>query len=112
MELQEAGRKLNVVIIGSPNVNPGYILVGNKDYPGIAEDYQKTFKVLLGLPVDIFLGAHGSYFGLKEKYDKMKTGGSNPFIDLAGYRAYVTERRDAFRREWERQQQHPGSPAP
>ena len=112
MQLQEAGRKLNVVIIGSPNVNPGYILVGNKDYPGIAEDYQKTFKVLLELPIDIFLGAHGSYFGLKEKYDKMKTGGSNPFIDPAGYKTYVTERRDAFRKEWNRQQQHPGSPAP
>jgi metallo-beta-lactamase class B len=25
---------LQAVIIGSPNVNPGYILVGNKDYPG------------------------------------------------------------------------------
>ena len=30
------GRKLDAVIIGSPNVNPGYLLVNNKDYPGIA----------------------------------------------------------------------------
>lgn len=112
MEVQEGGRKLNAVIIGSPNVNPGYILVGNKDYPQIAVDYEKTFIVLLGQPVDIFLGAHGSYFGLKEKYEKMKAGGSNPFIDPAGYNAYVTERRDAFRKEWDRQQQHRGSPAP
>lgn len=112
MEVQEGARKLNAVIIGSPNVNPGYILVGNKNYPRIAEDYEKTFNVLLSLPVDIFLGAHGSYFGLKGKYEKMKTGGSNPFIDPVGYTAYVTERRDAFRKEWDRQQQHPGSPAP
>jgi metallo-beta-lactamase class B len=111
-QVHEGGRKLNAVIIGSPNVNPGYILVGNKNYLRIAEDYEKTFIVLLSLPVDIFLGAHGSYFGLKEKYEKLKTGGSNPFIDPAGYNAYVTERRDAFRKEWERQQQHPGSPAP
>jgi metallo-beta-lactamase class B len=112
MEVQEGGRKLNAVIIGSPNVNPGYILVGNKNYQRIAEDYEKTFNVLMSLPVDLFLGAHGSYFGLKEKYERMKAGGSNPFIDPAGYNAYVTERRDAFRKEWDRQKQHPGSPAP
>jgi metallo-beta-lactamase class B len=59
-----------------------------------------------------FLGAHGSYFGLKEKRERMKPGSPNPFIDPAGYRAYVTERRDALRKEWERQKQNPGSPAP
>jgi len=112
MEVQEGERKLNAVIIGSPNVNTGYVLVGNKNYPRIAEDYEKTFTVLLSLPVDLFLGAHGSYFGLKEKYERMKAGSPNPFIDPAGYKAYVTERRDAFRRELDRQQQHPGSPAP
>jgi metallo-beta-lactamase class B len=112
MEVPEGGRKLNAVIIGSPNVNPGYILVGNNTYPQIAQDYERTFALLQSLPVDLFLGAHGSYFGLKDKYKKMKVGGANPFIDPAGYKAYVTERRDSFRKEWERQKQHPGSPAP
>jgi metallo-beta-lactamase class B len=112
MEVQESGRKLNAVIIGSPNVNPGYILVGNENYPRIAEDYQRTFDVLLKLPVDLFLGAHGSYFGMNAKYERLKPGSPNPFIDSSGYKAYVTERRDAFRKEWERQKQNPGSPAP
>jgi metallo-beta-lactamase class B len=111
MELEEGGRKLHAVIIGSPNVNPGYILVGNKDYPQIAEDYEKCFNILLGLPVDLFLGAHGSYFGLKEKYKRMNAGSVNPFIDPAGYKAYVTERRGAFRKEWERQKHNPETPA-
>jgi len=100
------------VIIGSPNVNPGYILVGNKNYPGIAEDYSKTFAVLKSLPCDVFLGAHGGYFGLKAKYEKMKAVGSNPFIDPEGYKAYVAERDATFRKEWERQKLNPGSPAP
>jgi len=112
MDAQESGRKLSAVIIGSPNVNPGYILVGNKDYPQIAEDYEKTFNVLLSLPVDLFLGAHGSYFNLKGKHAKMKAGSGNLFIDPAGYKAYVTERRDTFRKEWQRQKKNPGSPAP
>jgi len=112
MQVDEGGRKLNALIIGSPNVNRGYILVGNKNYPQIADDYVKTFKVLKSLPVDLFLGAHGAYFGLKAKYEKMKSGGPNPFIDPAGYKAYVGEREATFMEEWQRQKQNPGSPAP
>jgi metallo-beta-lactamase class B len=111
MQERDGARTLNVVIVGSPNVNPGYVLVGNKNYPRIAEDYVQTFAVLKSLPCDIFLGAHGGYFGLKEKYDKMKAGGANPFIDPDGYKAYVAERDDTFRKEWERQKQSPGSAA-
>ncbi|MGH9647052.1 MAG: subclass B3 metallo-beta-lactamase, partial [Bryobacteraceae bacterium] len=111
MQVRDGGRTLNAVIVGSPNVNPGYILVGNKNYPGIADDYVKTFAVLKGLPCDLFLGAHGAYFGLKAKYETMKAGGSNPFIDPSGYKTYVAEREDTFRKEWARQRQNPGSPA-
>jgi metallo-beta-lactamase class B len=107
MRVQEGGRMLDVVIIGSPNVNPGYVLVGNKNYPEIAQDYVKTFSVLKKLPCDVFLGAHGAYFGLKEKHPKMKAG-TNPFIDPEGYKAYVSEREAAFVKEWERQKQNPG----
>jgi len=112
MQVDEGGRKLNAVIIGSPNVNRGTILVGNKNYPQIADDYVKTFKVLKSLPVNFFLGAHGNYFGLKAKYEKMKAGGPNPFIDPAGYKAYVEEREATFLKEWDRQKKNPGSPAP
>lgn len=112
MEVPEGNRKLNAVIVGSPNVNKGYILVGNTDYPAIAEDYERAFATWLGLPVDLFLGAHGSYFHLKDKSARLSAGGANPFIDPAGYRDYLTERRDHFRKEWERQKQNPGSPAP
>ncbi|HUA18670.1 MAG TPA: subclass B3 metallo-beta-lactamase [Bryobacteraceae bacterium] len=112
MQVDDGGRKLNAVIIGSPNVNPGYILVGNKNYPGIAQDYVKTFDTLKSLPCDLFLGAHGGYFGLQEKYEKMKAGGANPFIDPEGYKTFVAEKEAAFRKEWARQQQNPGSPAP
>ena len=105
MQVEEGGKKLNAVIIGSPNVNAGYILVGNTNYPTIAQDYEKTFKVLKSLPVDLFLGAHGAYFGMKAKYERMKAGGPNPFIDPAGYSAYVNQRESAFRQEWEKQKQ-------
>jgi metallo-beta-lactamase class B len=99
----EAGRVLHVVIVGSPNVNPGYKLVGNAAYPQIASDYKRGFAVLDSLPCDIFLGAHGGYFGLKEKYPRWKNGDKDAFIDPAGYKAYIAERQHAFEAELEHQ---------
>ena len=103
MDETEGGRKLHVVIVGSPNVNPGYRLVGNKAYPQIAADYRHGFEVLKSLPCDIFLGAHGGYFGLKGKYVRWKRGDRDAFIDPAGYKAYITDRERAFEAELSRQ---------
>ncbi len=108
MQVEDGGQILNAVIIGSVNVNAGYALVGNDEYPRIAEDYVKSFALLKSLPVDLFLGAHGGYFGMKSKYEIMKKGGANPFIDPTGYRAYIADREANFRREWERQKQGSG----
>jgi metallo-beta-lactamase class B len=103
LQVPDGGRTLNAVIVGSPNVNAGYILVNNKDYPQIAGDYVKTFALLKSLPVDLFLGAHGAYFNLKDKLPKMRAGGVSPFIDPDGYKAYVAERDQAFEKELAKQ---------
>src|SRR4051812_26919562 len=50
LDENEGGRTLHVVIVGSPNVNPGYKLVGNTAYPQIADDYRHEFQVLKSLP--------------------------------------------------------------
>jgi metallo-beta-lactamase class B len=103
MDETERGKTLHVVIVGSPNVNPGYNLVDNKAYPQIAADYAYGFQVLMALPCDIFLGAHGSYYGLKEKYPHWKSGDRDAFVDPEGYKAYVAERKQAFEAELNRQ---------
>jgi metallo-beta-lactamase class B len=103
LDEREGGRTLDVVIVGGPNVNPGYKLVGNTAYPRIAEDYKHGFKVLDGLPCDVFLGAHGSYFGLKEKYGSWKRGDHEAFIDPQGYKSYIDDRERAFEAELKRQ---------
>jgi metallo-beta-lactamase class B len=104
IKVKDGGRILDVVIVGSPNVNRGYRLVNNALYPNIAQDYETTFRVLKALPADVFLGAHGDYYGMEAKYAKLKAGGPNPFIDPLGYKAYVADREAAFRKEWARQQ--------
>lgn len=103
MDENQDGRTLHVVIVGSPNVNPGYKLVGNRAYPQIAADYRRGFDVLASLPCDIFLGAHGGYFDLKDKYARFQNGDRNAFIDPGGYKAYIAERRQAFEAELARQ---------
>lgn len=103
MKVADGGKTYNVVIVGSPNVNDGYVLVNNKLYPQIASDYEKMFRVLKSLPCDVFLGAHGSYYGLQAKYARMKAGEANPFIDPEGYKSYIAEREQKFRDELARQ---------
>lgn len=103
MKVQEAGKTYNVVIVGSPNVNPGYQLVNNPAYPQIAADYERMFRVLQSLSCDIFLGAHGDYFGLKTKYPRLQRSGLAAFIDPEGYKKYVADKERAFRTELAKQ---------
>jgi arylsulfatase len=103
--VEDGGNTYDVVVIGSPNVNPGYQLAGNSDYPEIAADFNRTFEVLKAIPCDVFLGAHGAYYGMIDKYQRLKQGAEkNPFIDPEGYRAYVTQKEQAFRDTLVRQQ--------
>jgi metallo-beta-lactamase class B len=114
MKVNEGGKSYDVVIVGSPNVNAGFKLVGNTRYPNIAQDYERTFRVLKALPVDYFLGAHGAYFNLDAKYPRMKDGAPSPFIDREGYQKYVDEREQAFLKELAQQRaaQQPAPAAP
>jgi metallo-beta-lactamase class B len=96
LKVPDGGKTYDVVIVGSPNVNSEYKLVDNPRYPQIAADFARSFRVLEALPCDIFLGAHGGYYDMQEKYKKLQPGSANPFIDPAGYRAYIAERHQAF----------------
>jgi metallo-beta-lactamase class B len=103
MKAKEGNKAYNVVIVGSPNVNAGYKLVNNALYPQIASDYERMFQVLKSLPCDVFLGAHGNYYGMEAKYARMNEGAANPFIDPEGYKSYVAEREQTFRAELAKQ---------
>ena len=103
MKVKDGEKNRDVVIVGSPNVNPGYKLVGSSVYPRMAEDFERTFQVLKSLSCDYFLGAHGSYFDLETKYAQLKAGKANAFIDPEGYKNYVADRERAFRAELAKQ---------
>jgi metallo-beta-lactamase class B len=104
MKVTDGGKTYNVVVVGSPYVNPGYKLIHNQDYPLIVEDYERMWRVLKLMPCDIFLGAHGSYFGLEEKFKRLKDGSENPFLDPGGYEKFVAQAEQDFRMELSKQQ--------
>jgi metallo-beta-lactamase class B len=105
MKITDSGKTRNVVIVGSPNVNPGYNLIDDKQYPQMAADFEQQFRTLKSLPCDIFLGAHGSYFEMLAKYARLKAGDANAFVDPAGYQRFVAEREQAFLAELAKQKQ-------
>ncbi len=92
---QEGGKTYDVVIIGSVGVNPGFILVNNKDVPDIAGEYQRSFKLLRSLPCDVPLGSHPSMYNMQAKYAKLGKG-PNPFIDPEGYKHELNIEEHAF----------------
>jgi metallo-beta-lactamase class B len=103
MKVSDGGHIYNVVIVGSLNFLSSYKLVGDAAYPNMAQDFELTFRTLKALPCDVFLGAHGSYFGMLKKLDARKAGGANPFIDPAGYQSYVAEKDQEFLAELAKQ---------
>lgn len=92
---QEGGKSYDVVIIGSVGVNPGYILVNNKEVPDIAGEYERSFKLLRSLPCDVPLGSHPSMYNMQAKYAKLGKG-PNPFIDPEGYKHELDIEEHAF----------------
>jgi metallo-beta-lactamase class B len=95
MAVKDGGQTRTVLFFGSTTVLDGVPLLNNPKYPTIAQDYASTFKKLKGLPCDVFLAPHGSFFGLSEKTRRLGNG-SNPFIDPKGYREFIRQSEQAF----------------
>lgn len=100
LEVEEGGESYDVLIVCSFGVNDNYVLVDNTDYPEIADDYERTFSLARELPVDVFLGSHGFFYGLDAKYEAAQSradGDPNPFVDREGYDAHVDQQEQRFR---------------
>ncbi|HQZ97175.1 MAG TPA: subclass B3 metallo-beta-lactamase [Pyrinomonadaceae bacterium] len=93
----EKGRKYKVLFWGSAS-SPGYKFFGNKNYPDIVADYEKTFAVMKTLKPDVFLASHGSFFDLFEKAEKIRARREpNPFIDSDEFGKYAADAEKAHR---------------
>jgi metallo-beta-lactamase class B len=110
MQVEESSRRLDVVFFPSANINPGVRLVDNPRYPAIAQDFERSFAIWKSLSCDVFLGAHGEFYDMESKYDRLEEDADksarrpNPFIDPDGYRKAISEAERRFRREFASEQ--------
>jgi metallo-beta-lactamase class B len=96
LDLKEGGRTYKGFIECSLN---GQFLQSLEQYPGIVEDFRATYKKARTFPVEVFLSSHGSFYGLADKYAKLKArrdGDPNPFVDPQGYLAHVDQFEKTF----------------
>jgi metallo-beta-lactamase class B len=93
MRIRENGRDYNVVFANIGSVI-GAQLVGNAKYPGIADDFARTFRVQKALACDVFLAAHGGQYRMREKYKPVYS--SDTFVDPEGYKRAVADAEAKF----------------
>ena len=109
---EPADQKRNAVIVGGVFFWSDFHFVDRPgqpaSYPGIAEDFARTFRTLQSLPCDIFLGAHGSYFNLKSKLPRLAEEGPKVFLDAAGYKEFVAKGQATFEAALKKEQEAAG----
>jgi metallo-beta-lactamase class B len=98
---QEGGKTYNVMF--GCSLRPPAVVT-----PALADEFNRSFKLVRGLPCDVQLGDHGAQYNMLEKYAKLKAGAPNPFIDPASctleadveeamFHAILTEQQQAGR---------------
>jgi metallo-beta-lactamase class B len=96
---------MNIVVDGKPYVvvfpdwagfNPGYRLVKDAIYPGIADDYRRTHHFLEMLKPNIWLAQHNEYYDLEGKRKRAQTEGVKAWIDPEGYRRFIAGKKRDF----------------
>jgi len=103
----------------------GATLVDPERYTGIREDFERTFRTLRDLPVDIWLTSHGREYGRFRKYEEsrrayapsrngnapdsseVESDPAAPFIDAKGYVDSIDMAEADFRTLLAEQQRQP-----
>jgi metallo-beta-lactamase class B len=78
--VSEGGRRLRVLFLCSITV-AGNMLVGNRAYPGIVEDYEATFARLATMKADILLTSHPEMAHVLDREARKEAGKADAFVD-------------------------------
>jgi metallo-beta-lactamase class B len=96
MNVVDGGKNYMVVFPDGSGVNPGFRVAKNPSYPGIGDDYRRTFYVLETLKPDIWLASHTADMGFEAKRARAVQEGAKAWVDPEGYRRYVADQREKF----------------
>jgi metallo-beta-lactamase class B len=96
--VREGNRELRVVSACSLGAPPALSL---GEYPEIRADFERSFRTLRNLPVDIWVTAHARHFGRFRKFQQRGQSADSvaPFIDREGYLAYIDSAEVKYRRK-------------
>ena len=89
MQVSENGRDYDVVIANMGTINAGKRLVVDPTYPGVADDFARTYSSQKAMDVDVWVSAHGGQYGLHEKYEPGQPYSPDTFVDPQGFLAAV-----------------------
>jgi metallo-beta-lactamase class B len=103
MTAEDHGRALRVLFPCSITV-AGNKLVGNRTYPGIVEDYRRTFDRLAAMNPDVVLTAHPELSDVQGRAARRIDDRPDGFVDRALLPKLVAESRQAFEEELAKEQ--------
>ena len=93
MPVHDQGRTYQAVFVCSVSI------VAARVTP-LKEEYERSFRILRGLPANLFFGSHGIFFDLDGKARRLAAGETpNPFLDGKGYLEYLDQSEAAFRKK-------------
>ena len=89
MQVREGGRDYDVAVANMGTINPGKRLVIDPTYPGAGNDFAETFRRQRAMAIDVWVAAHGSQYGLLDKYSPGQPYSPNTFVDPDGFYSEV-----------------------
>ena len=89
MQVSENGRDYDVVVANMGTINDGKKLVVDPTYPGVAEDFARTYASQKTMDVDVWVAAHGGQYGLHDKYEPGQPYNPDTFVDPDGLLAEI-----------------------
>ncbi len=102
MPVQADGGRHDIAFFCSASVAANR-LTPRPQYPGIVDDYRRTFARLKAIDADVLLAPHAELYDLAAKRGKLVAGKPNPFIEAGALRKLALTLEAAFTKELARQ---------
>ncbi|MEX0964371.1 MAG: subclass B3 metallo-beta-lactamase [Pseudohongiellaceae bacterium] len=97
MQITEGGVEYDVVIANMGTINAGKQLEVDPTYVGVSEDFASTYRRQKQMDVDVWVSAHGSQYGLHDKYEPGQAYSPETFVDPEGFVAAVERLEQIYR---------------